>query len=659
MSSVKVGVYICHCGKNIAGTVDISRLREMVSKLPNVVVARDYIYMCSTIGQELIKKDIESMGINRVVVAACSPTMHLETFQRVLESAGLNKYLLEMANIREKCSWVHEDKSRATEKAFRIIAMAVSKVSHLKPLEKIRSRVRRRVLIVGGGIAGVHAAIELSKAGLEVVIVEKSPTIGGKMLFFDKTFPTLDCSQCILAPKISTVAKSENVKIYTNAEIISVDGYVGNFRVKILQKPRYVEIDKCVACGNCSNVCPVEVDNEWWMGLGKRKAIYIPFPQAYPTAYVIDPKACLRLRLKRDVCGLCTKACDRNAINFDMEEQVVEEEVGAILVAIGGEIFDATRIKEYGYGRFKNVITGIQFEILMNVSGPTGGEILCPRDGKKPSTIVFIQCVGFRNEKYNNFCCRVGCMASIKHAILAKEKLGDVQVYICGIDIRAFGKGYEEFYKRAREAGIKFISGLPSELREDDDGSIIVDVFDSVLDKVIRIKADLVVLSSGFTSGKEHKKISEILKIPRGPDGFILEKHPKLDPYSTPIPGIFVAGVAQGPKDIPDTVAQAGSAVAGILGLLSRDEIELEPYVAKINEELCSKCELCYYVCPYGAIEISSHGGEISISVKEGGCAGCGICMSTCPSGAIYIPNMDPKSVLSQVKTGLRGDVVV
>jgi len=384
----------------------------------------------------------------------------------------------------------------------------------------------------------------------------------------------------------------------------------------------------------------------------------MPFPQAYPTAYVIDPNSCLRLKLKKDVCGLCAKACDRNAINFNMQERILEEKVGAILIAIGGEIFDASRVKEYGFGRFKNVITGIQFEVMTNVSGPTKGEILCPGNSKKPKTIVFIQCVGFRNERYNEFCCRIGCMESIKHAILAKEKLGDVEIYICGIDIRAFGKGYEEFYKRAREEGIRFIAGIPSEIREDEDGSLIIDVYDAILDKVLRIKADLVVLPTGYVGGENHRRIAEVLKVSRSPDGFILERHPKLDPCSTTTPGIFVAGCAQGPKDIPDTVAQAGEAVAQILGLLTGEEMELEPFIARVDDRICSGCGLCSYVCPYGAIEIEAVNGRKVAKIMEGLCAGCGVCMSECPTGAISIPNIGPQHIFLQVESGLAGEIV-
>jgi len=633
-------------------------LVRLVSKLEGVSVVRDYTYMCSSIGQDLIRKDISKGIVDRVVVAACSPTMHLETFRKVLEDAGLNKYLLEMANIREKCSWVHEDKERATLKAFRIIAMAVSKAKLLEPLTPLYRPAERRVLIIGGGIAGIHSALELAKAGFEVIMVEKSPTIGGKMLFFDKTFPTLDCAQCILAPKISELAGLKNVTIITNSEVIGMDGSVGEFRVKILKKARYVEIEKCVACGMCANACPVEVDNEWFFGLGKRKAIYIPFPQAYPTSYIIDPRACLRLKTKRDVCGFCLRVCERNAINFDMKDETIELVVGAILVATGGEIFDPSVIKEYGYGRYKNVITGIQFEVLANVAGPTGGQILCPNDGKKPKTIAFIQCVGFRNERYNDFCCRIGCMETLKHAILAKEKLGDVDIYVCGIDIRAFGKGYEEFYRRAREQGVKFIYGVPSEIREEPDGSLVFDVYDSVLDKILRIRADLVILPSGFVGGDSLKKLSETLKIPRSADGFILERHPKLDPFSTIVPGIFVAGVAQGPKDIPDTVAQAGAAAAGIVSLLSKGVVYLEPFIAVVDDDKCSGCGICTYACPYGALRIVDLEGRKVARVDEGLCSGCGVCMSACPVGAIRVPNIGPDHIIAQIESGLTGETI-
>ena len=657
MSDIRIGVYICHCGKNIAGTIDVSELREFASKLPNVIIARDYVYMCSSAGQQLIIKDIKELGINRVVVAACSPTMHLETFRRTIMEAGLNKYLLEMANIREKCSWVHTDRREATEKAKKIVAMAVRKVSSLVPLAEIRRRIQKKVLIIGGGIAGIHAAIELARAGYEVTIVEKTPTIGGKMLLFDKTFPTLDCAQCILSPRISEVAKLDKVRILTNSEVISVEGGPGEFHVRILKRPRYVDENKCTACGNCATKCPVEVPNEWWYGLGKRKAIYIPAPQAYPNAYVIDPNACLRLKLKRDVCGLCMRACDRDAIRFDMKEEIIEETFGAIIVAIGGSVFDPTKIGEYGYGRFKNVITGIQFEVLLNVSGPTRGEIICPGTGKKPKTIVFIQCVGFRNTHFNEYCCRIGCMASIKHALLAKEKLGDVEVYICAPEIRAFGKGYEEFYKRAREEGIRFVKGLPSELREEEDGTILVEVYDPILDKLLNIKADLVVLTSGLEASDDHKKLSEILKIPRSPDGFILEKHPKLDPTATPITGIFVAGVAQGPKDIPDAVSHAEGAAARVMSFLANDELELEPFKAKIDDDLCSRCLICVRLCPYNAISVEKKGSEERVIVDDALCMGCGVCASSCPTGAIIIPNILPKQVFLQIDAALEVEI--
>lgn len=652
---IRIGVYICRCGRNIAGTVNVDEVKNFASKLPGVVIARDYVYMCSSTGQKLIKEDIEKLGINRVVVAACSPTMHLETFRRAVMEASLNKYLLEMANIREKCSWVHADQKEATEKAKKIIAMAVRKVSSYVPLEELRRRIQRKVLIIGGGVAGIHAAIELAKAGYEVTLVEKSPTIGGKMMLFDKTFPTLDCAQCILAPRISEVTKLDKVKILTNSEVIEASGGPGEFHVRILKRPRYVDQTKCVACGNCSEICPVEVSNEWWFGLGKRKAIYIPFPQAYPNAYLIDPNACLRLKLKKNVCGLCLKACGRDAINFDMKEEVIEDVFGAIIVAVGGEPFDPSKIVEYGYGRFKNVITGIQFELLTNVSGPTKGEIVCLSNGKKPKTIVFIQCVGFRNVNYNEYCCRIGCMESIKHAVIAKEKLKDVTVYVCAPEIRAFGKGFEEFYKRAREEGVIFLKGLPSELKEEQDGKILVEVYDASTDKMLNIEADLVVLSTGLEASKSHEIISKLLKVPRSSDGFILEKHPKLDPTATPIEGIFLAGVAQGPKDIPDSVAHAEGAAARVMSFLAKGELELEPFKASINNDLCSRCLICVRVCPFNALSVVRGSPPGRIVVNETLCSGCGVCASACPAGAIIIPNVLPEPILVEVEGALEG----
>ena len=654
---VKIGVYVCHCGFNIAGVINCQEVAEFAKTLPNVVIAKDYIYVCSEPGQKMIQEDIKNFGLDRIVIASCSPRMHEETFRKTISEVGLNPYMVEVVNLREQCSWCHSDEpEKATEKAKELVKMGVFRASLLEPLEKFKVKAEKSVLVLGGGIAGIQASLDLADLGFKVYLVEKTPSIGGRMAQLDKTFPTLDCSACILTPKMVDAARHPNIKIITNAEVESVDGFVGNYKVTILKKPRYVDEDKCTGCGECEKYCPVKVPSEFEAGLSMRKAIYQPFKQAVPRTYLIDSEHCLYFT--KGVCRLCERFCKAKAINFEQKEELIKLEVGAILIAVGSEIFDATKIGEFGYGKFKNVISNLQFERLCNASGPTGGKILCPESGKVPKSIAFIQCVGSRDARFHEYCCRIGCMISLKQAILAKEKLGEeVEVYICFNDIRAFGKGYEEFYKKAREMGVRFIAGLPSEIHKNKDGSLYFDVYELSTNKLLRVNADLVVLATGLVPSPDFEKIRSIFNLSRSPDGFFMEAHPKLRPLETFTNGIFLAGTCQGPKDIPDTVAQASGAAMKIADLLAKGEIEIEPLIAKIDGELCSGCGICRDVCSYRAIELKPviEDGEekLKAEVIEAMCQGCGSCSSACPSHAIKMQHYTDQQILAQIRAAL------
>ena len=637
MSDLRIGVYVCHCGRNIAEKVRIDEVVKFAKTLPNVAIVRDYKYMCSDPGQELIVKDIKEEGINRVVVAACSPTLHEHTFRNVCRRAGLNPFLFQMANIRELDAWVTENIRDATEKAKAFIRAAVNRVALHEELEVGRAKINPNVLIIGGGIAGISAALVLADAGVKVYLVEKEPTIGGNMAKFDKTFPTLDCAACILTPKMTAVKAHPNIELLTYSEVESVEGYVGNFRVRIKKKPRYVIEDLCIGCYQCIEDClfakplfPSEFDE----GIGSRKPIYIPFPQAVPLVPVIDPDTCMWLKAKK--CPqYCRESCEPDAIDFNMEEEFIDIEVGAIIVATGYKPFDAGRIPQYGFGKYENVYTSLQIERMLNSTGPTGGEVLLA-NGEKPKSVAIIHCVGSRDENYNRYCSKVCCMYSIKLAQLIKERTG-AEVYNFYIDIRAAGKAYEEFYKRALSEGIYFIRGKVAEVTdiaksEEEEGKLIVVAEDTLLGKVRRIPVDMVVLSVGLEPQADADKIGNMLKLSCSADGWFLEKHPKLAPISTASEGIFIAGCCQGPKDIPETVAQAEAAAGEALSLIQRGEIELEPNVAFIREERCSGCRICIGVCPYGAISFDEEKGVAVVNPAL--CRGCGTCVAACPSKA-------------------------
>ena len=634
MAEDKIAVYLCHCGTNIAGKVDVDKVVAWAAEQPNVAIAREYKYMCSDPGQDLIKEDIQQHGINRVVVAACSPTMHEPTFRKAASDAGLNPYLLQMANVREHCSWVTVDKDEATEKAKRILNAQIHRLPFNEALDPIEVPVNPAVMVVGGGIAGIEAALKLSATGKKVYLVEKNPSIGGHMAMFDKTFPTLDCAACILTPKMSAAGKDANIEMMAYSEVVEVDGYVGNFKVKVNKKARYVNTDTCTGCAACVDACVVrKVPSEFDHGLGKRSAIYIPFPQAVPLRATIDAEKCLTLKGKK--CKQpCTTACGPGAIDFEQQDELVELEVGAIIMATGFELWDPGQDARYGYGRLDNVITSLEFERISNASGPTGGEIVC-KNGEPPKSVAILHCIGSRDQNYQEHCSRVCCMYSLKFSHLIKEHLPETEVYELYIDMRCFGKGYEEFYRRVMDEGVHMVRGRAAEVTDlalspEEEGRLVVKTEDTLLGIVRRIPADMVILSSGLAPAKDAKAVSQTFGFGCSADGFLLERHPKLEPVSTLTDGIFIAGCCQYPKDIPDTVAQAGAAAAGALALVDNATVKVEPTISYIDPEKCCGCHICVGLCPHVAIQYNE---ELKVAeVITAACKGCGVCVAACGS---------------------------
>jgi heterodisulfide reductase subunit A len=653
MEKERIGVYVCHCGTNIAGVVDVNEVttwagEELATR--GVVVARDNKFMCSTVGQELIESDIKELGLTRVVVAACSPHLHEATFRTACKRAGLNPYLCEIASIREHVSWVHTDKEVATEKSKAIISGSVERVILHEPLEPLNVPIHPDTLVVGGGIAGIQAALEIADSGSHVYLVEREPSIGGHMAQFDKTFPTLDCSACILTPKMATTGTHPNITLLTWSDVEQVDGYVGNFTATIRKKARFIDEELCTGCGICEEKCPKKViDDVFEVGLGYRKAVYTPFPQAVPNYPVIDNINCTYYINGK--CKVCEKFCPTNAIVFDQEDEIIELDVGNIILATGYQLFDSRDIPQYGYGRLANVYTSLEFERLCNAAGPTSGEVFL-RDGvTKPKSVGILHCVGSRDRNYNEHCSVICCMSSLKFAHLVKERT-DAEVYNFYIDMRTAYKDYEEFYQRVLSEGVHFIRGKVAEVTDaarmqGEEDKLIIQVEDTLLGKQRRIPVDMVVLSAGLEPQEDAKEVAHRFGISCSANGWFTEKHPKLDPVSTMTEGIFLAGCSQGPKDIPASVAQGAAAAARILGRIQQGEIELEPVRASITEEACSGCRICNTLCPFNAITFNAEIEKSEINAAL--CQGCGTCVAACPSGAITGTQFSNEQVLAQL----------
>ena len=666
----RIGVFVCHCGENISRTVDCAAVAETLKDHPGVAFTEDYKYMCSDPGQQLVKKAIEDNNLTGVVIAACSPHMHEKTFRRAADQAGLNKFMCEMANIREHCSWIHEDRGEATAKAIDIGRTIIEKVKHNRPLETIKIPVTKRAMVIGGGIAGIQAALDIADGGHEVILVEKEASIGGHMSQLSETFPTLDCSQCILTPRMVEAYQHPNIKLRTWSEVEKVDGYIGNFEVTVRKKARSVNEDLCNGCGDCFGACPAKkIPSEFEAGLGKRTAIYVPFPQAVPNIPVLDRENCTlfkgrRKGLKKDACGKCKETCLKGAIDYDAEDTFVTEEIGAIVVATGFKLYDIGRKQpeglkgygEYGYGEVPDVIDGLQFERLASASGPTAGAILRPSDGTEPKTVVFVHCIGSRDpEKGMSYCSKICCMYNAKHAMLYKHKVHDGRAIAFYMDIRAAGKGYDEFSRRAIEQDhAEYIRGRVSRIFRDGD-KVKVWGFDTLSGEQVVIDADMVVLATAVRPQDGIKDLAQKLSVSVDADGFINEAHPKLRPVETNTAGVFVAGACQSPRDIPDAVAMASATGAKVLGLFSADELEREPAVAVVNEQTCIGCMRCELVCPYGAIEqreVCTVDGKVcghTAYVNPGVCQGCGTCQAVCLSKSVELQTFTDEQIFSEI----------
>lgn len=648
----RIGVFVCHCGKNIANTVDVDSVAKRALNLHGVVYSTHSHYLCSEPGQKELQDEIRFHRLDSVVCACCSPTLHEETFRKACEDVGINRYEVEIANIREKCSWVHSDKAAATEKAMKIIETKVEKALLNEALSPVSVEVNKKCLIVGAGVTGIQAALDMADAGFHVILVEKSPTIGGHMAQLSSTFPTLDCSQCILSPKMSEIAHNDNIELITNAQLTNVSGFVGNFHVEITKKPRFVLEDKCNLCGDCEKVCPVIVPDEFEGGLGPRKAIYLPFPQAVPSVYCLDIDNCLGIHPL--VCSKCRDACENKALNYDMEEEKIEKNVGAIIIATGYDLYDISKIPEYEFGNTFDVIDGLQFERLLNGAGPTGGEILRPSDHKKPETVVFVQCVGSRDpEHHMAYCSKICCTYTGKHAFLLKDQEPNTEVYVFYIDIRASGRGYEEFIQRAQEKGVIYIRGKPSKIFREGDKTIVW-AANTLTGERLEIEADLVVLSPAMIPSFDTRVLSSVTKCSLDQYGFFKEAHIKLRPVESLVQGLFVAGCALSPKDIPESVAQGSAAASKAMALLSKPHLYHEPIVATVDSQVCSGCKVCQSLCPYGALTFD-HEKNISL-VKEILCQGCGTCVSACPSQALSLKNQTNVQIERMIEIALKSE---
>ena len=657
----RVGVFVCWCGSNIAGTVDVKAVAAALKNEPGVVFSTEYQYMCSQAGQDMIKAAVAEHRLTGIVVCSCSPRMHEATFRKTAAAAGLNPYMVEIANIREQCSWVHKDMMTGTEKAIILGKAAVAKVNLNAPLTPGQSPVTKRALVIGGGIAGIQTALDIADAGFPVDIVEKQPTIGGKMAQLDKTFPTLDCAACILTPKMVDVAQNDKIRIFSYSEVTDVHGFVGNFDVTIKKKARYVKEDICTGCGACVEKCPMKkVPNEFNLGMDNRHAIYIPFAQAVPKVATIDPSSCNML--KNGKCGVCAKVCAAGAIDYTQKDELIEEKYGAIVVATGFNPISMDKFDEYAYSQSKDVITSLEFERLTNAAGPSAGKLLRPSDGKHPHTIVFVQCVGSRcdscAEKGKEYCSKICCMYTAKHAMLTRDKYPDTEVYVFYIDVRTPGKNFDEFYRRAvEEYGVKYVKGMVGKIVPEGD-KLKVQASDLIANKQLHIDADLVVLAAAIEPDKSARPLATMLTASMDTNDFFTEAHPKLRPVESPTAGVFLSGACQGPKDIPETVSQASAAAAKVIGLLVKDKLTGNPCVAGSNELMCNGCSSCERVCPYGAISYIDKEFRMPdrttkvrrvASVNPAVCQGCGACTVACPSGAMDLNGFKNNQIMAEV----------
>jgi len=636
----RIGVYVCHCGTNIAGTVDCKAVSEYAQGLQGVVVSRDNTYTCSEPGQNQIVEDIKKHNLTKVVVASCSPKMHEKTFRKTIQDAGLNPYSLEMVNLREQCSWVHKDKNEATKKAKDLVKGGVLRAARLEALYPKEMSMVKDVLVVGAGIAGISAALQLANSGYKVYLVEKQPSIGGRMAQLSKTFPTLDCAPCILSPRMVDVASHPNIALYSGSEVVDFSGSPGDYKVRVRIGPKGVDPKKCIGCAKCEKVCPVKTLNEFEECLYERKAIYKVFPQAVPASYVVDFEKCKK-------CGACIKVCSAHAIDLEDQEKFQELTVGAVIFATGFDLFDVKKLHEYDTS-LPDVITGTQMERLMINECGAGMVLKRKADGNRVKKVAFVLCAGSRTRKVGvPYCSKICCNYAIKQSVILKKTFPYMQVYVYYIDIRAAGRGFEEFYVRAQEEfGVKFIHGKVSDIQKGING-IMVRAEDVTLGEIIENEFDMVVLCTAMIPSKGTAELAKMLKVPLGEDGFVSEKHPKLDPISTHRSGVFAAGVILGPRDVRDSVVDGRGTAGQAIEFLGTGKMLLDPIKAFIVDAMkCTKCKACEVVCPPKAIAV----GDLP-QIDQIGCIGCGACVSECPVDVFDLAHYTD----SQIEAEMRG----
>jgi heterodisulfide reductase subunit A len=645
----KLGVFICHCGVNIAGTVDVKSVAEKMGKVEDVAFSTDYIYMCSEPGQQIIREAIREKGLEGAVIACCSPSMHENTFRKAVSSQGMNPYLCEIANIREQCSWVHQkEKEEATRKAAEIISATLEKIRMNESLEAIAMDINHKVLVIGGGIAGLTASLDLADGGYEVLLVEREAALGGHMAQLARTFPDLDPAPEGLISKASEVARHPKIRLLCFSELEDVKGYVGNFDLAILKKATSVDWIKCNGCGLCMKKCPVEYVSPFERGLGMQKAIDLLHPLSIPGKPIIHRDHC-RYFLDKS-CRRCEEACPEKAIDFEQKDERVQEKVGAIIVATGYELYPKERLGEYGYGEIPDVIDGLTFERMVSPNGPTKGKILRPSDGKVPKEMVFIQCVASRDpDRYMPYCSRICCMYTAKHAKIYKEQVPEGQPYVFYMDIRSDCKGYEEFLQKTIEEGkILYLRGRVSRVFQED-GKVRVLGVDTLTGRMVEVAADMVVLATAIVPSDGVKDLAAKLRATVDRHGFLTEAHIKLYPVESSTKGIYLAGCGQSPKDISDTVSQASATASKVQALLSKDQLLQDPLIAFVDENICSGCGICVEVCPYEAREMDDRRG-VSV-VHQALCQGCGACIAACPNFACELRNGSANQVLRMVDT--------